>query len=174
MNLLPTTDIFNVSNIESMNVSSPDFKQLIVKLAQNANQQNLAINSKGSGTYSSLEDLSGNTYAIGTGSSATGVVNTAKGSYIKLITFGALPIASTAKSIAHGIPFTAAYKIIRISGGATNPTTQVYIPLPFSHPDSAAYGISLLVNATHVIVTTGTADWSAWTETFIFIEYVKY
>lgn len=160
MNLMPTTDIFNVNNIESINISSSEFKDLIVKLAQNANKQNLAINSKKSGVLSSLEDLSGCVYEN-------------NGSFHKMISFGALPTASATKSVAHGITFATAYKMVKIYGAATNPTTQSMIPLPFAHP-TAAQIISLQADATNVIVTTGATDYSAWTETFIFIEYLKY
>ena len=171
MNLLPTSDIFNVSNIESMKTT--ELKDLLVKLAQNATNQNIAINSKVSGIYTTLEDVTGSMYGIGTGTSLTAQVNVPKGSFNKLVVFGTLPTASATKSVAHGIPFTETYKIIKIYGGSTNPTTKSYIPLPFPHP-TAAKIISLEADATNVIVTTGATDYSAWEHTFVIIEYVKY
>lgn len=147
-----------------MSVGSPDFKELIIKLARNSTKQNWAINSKASGTFSTLEDLSGKTYIING-------VN--KGSYFKVVSFGALPGISATKTVAHGIPFDASYKIIDVYGGSTNPATLSYLPLPFPHP-TVAQIISLQADGTNVIVTTGATDYSAWTDTIIIIEYLKY
>jgi hypothetical protein len=60
--LLSTTEIYDVSEISSLDVKSKEFKELIIRLVMNANKQNLAINGKDTGIYDVLETVTGQTY----------------------------------------------------------------------------------------------------------------
>jgi hypothetical protein len=165
---LSTTQIFDVSDVRSMKVESPEFKELIIRLVMDANEKSIAINSKAIGNYDTLEQLSGKTYPPTSG-------QTPRNSYFKIINFGALPGSSTTKSIAHGITITAgsSFSVVNVYGAATNPTTMNFIPLPYSHPNAAVYAIALNADGTNVNITTGTNNWSAYTLTTVVIEYLK-
>ena len=85
-----------------------------------------------------------------------------------VIDFGALPNTAT-KSTAHGINVTANTRFTRIYGVANDPSTS-FIPLPFV--DTAGNSIELNVDATNVNVITP-ADYTAYTDTYIVLEYVE-
>ena len=93
--------------------------------------------------------------------------------YRKVIDFGALPNAAT-KSVAHGITTTATTVFTNIYGASTDPGASAItasIPLPFSSP-TLNENIKLNVDATNVNVTTG-IDYTAYTETYIILEYIQ-
>jgi len=91
--------------------------------------------------------------------------------YRTTVDFGALPNAGT-KTIVHGIDFTTTFMATKIYGAATDPTNKLYLPLPFATPTALNENISLSLDATNVIVTTG-INYSAYTKTVVVIEYVK-
>lgn len=85
--------------------------------------------------------------------------------YRMVIDFGALP-NTTSKSVAHNIQgITSDYRLTCAYGGATNPVTRQWLPIPND-------GILLENNSTTVTVTT-TSDRSAFTSTTIVLEYSK-
>lgn len=90
--------------------------------------------------------------------------------YRKVIDFGALPAAGT-KSVAHDITFDSDYRLTRLYGAATDPIGLNYIPLPYASP-TLNENISLNLDSTNVNVTVG-IDRSAFTDTYIVIEYTK-
>ena len=90
--------------------------------------------------------------------------------YRKVIDFGALPAAGSSTA-AHSISFDSNYRLTRLYGASSDPTGLLYIPLPYASP-TLANNIELSLDSTNVIVTVGT-DRSAFTTTYVVIEYTK-
>ena len=142
--------------------SSPQFKELIVKLHQNINSIAILLNLKDTGQYSPNEFVCGQQYALGDNPSQI---------FRKLINFGALPDTDT-KTIAHGIAPTVDAKFTRIYGAASDTTNRLYLPLPYAS-STAANNIELSVDATNVTIITG-SNRSAYASTFIVLEYMLF
>lgn len=90
-----------------------------------------------------------------------------------VVDFGALPNNST-KSVPHGITTTQDYSIIRLNGVATEPgvntlTEALSIPMD-GIPNNQR--ISLTMDVTNIIIETAT-DRTAFTRTFVVVEYIK-
>lgn len=167
---VPTTNVWDVSEIYSTDVTSPAFKELLVRLYQNLNKMALVTNVKDSGMYVDSEFVTSCQYFPSQSlSSATAQSPTLRPVFRKVVNFGALPNTAT-KSVAHGISPTASFTFTRIYGCSTNPSTS-YIPLPYAAP-VLADNIELNADATNVNVKTG-SNRTAYTVTYIILEYIK-
>lgn len=161
-----TTNVWDVSAIADIDVTSPEFKELLVRLYQNINNISVALNLKDSALYIDTEFLNGQQYF-----SILNDPNTTRMVFRKVVDFGALPNTAT-KSVAHGITVDANTTWTRIYGAATKPTVAYAgIPLPYASPTDANE-IELNVDATNVNVTTG-SDRTAYTRCYIVLEYLK-
>lgn len=174
---IPLSSMLDVTQIQSMDTKSQDFKELIVRLAQQANSHAMAINSRDTGSYDTSEQVSGKTFFPNpniAGSSGTQTPAN-RAVYRKTIYFGSLPGSSATISVPHGItiPTGSLFTITRIYGAATNPTTMSFIPLPYSHPNAAVYSIALNADATNVNITTGTNNYSGYTQAYVVMEFLK-
>jgi len=163
--LLSTTEIYDVSEISSMDVKSKEFKELIIRLVMNANKQNLAINSKNTGIRDVLETVTGQTFPP-----AVGRTTQRAGYSICFFDFGALPNAAP-KSLAHGLTVNADFMITNYWGVSADLVTNTYLKLPYSSA-VLANNIELNVTGANIVVTPG-SDRTAFTKTYIFIEYLK-
>lgn len=93
--------------------------------------------------------------------------------YRKVVDCGALPNTGV-KSVAHGITIDQNFSLIHMYGGATDPTATSItnaIPIPFAS-QVGAQAVAVEMDNTNVIITTG-SDRTAYTRTFITIEYIK-
>lgn len=118
-----------------------------------------SANTKELGTYMPYETATNQQYFVANDTTKT------RNTYRKVINFGALPNTAT-KMVAHGIPFTSQYQMLRIYGTATDPTGVFqYIPLPYPN-------ITMYATGTNVIVTTP-SNWSNFTLCTIVLEYAK-
>lgn len=167
---VPTTNVWDPSEIYSTEVTSPAFKELLVRLYQNLNTMALVTNVKDSAMYVTQEFVtSGQYFANPNLNSTTAQAPSLRGVFRKVINFGALPNTAT-KSVAHGIAPTASYTFTRIYGCATTPSTS-YIPLPYASP-VLVDNIELWADGTNVNVKTG-SNRTAYTVTYIVLEYIK-
>lgn len=166
--LLSTTEIYDVSEISSMDVKSKEFKELIIRLVMNANKQNLAINGKDTGIYDVLETVTGQTFPP-----VAGRTGQRAGYRICFFDFGALPNSPVTgpKTLAHGLTLNTALMVTNLWGMAADPVTNTYLKLPYASP-VLANNIELNVTGANIVVTTG-SDRTAFTKTYIFIEYLK-
>jgi hypothetical protein len=171
---IPTTQVWDVSEIKNIDVTKPEFKELLVRLYQNLNSMAVAINNKESSFYDVQETVKGQSFFANP--SATTAHPESRQTYNKLINFGALPNTGT-KTYPHGISIKRGYTFTRIYGCATQQTNTnpvlafESVPLPYSSP-VLADNIALYVDATTVGVITG-ANWSTYTDTYIILEYLK-
>lgn len=155
---VPTTQIWDVSDIKQMDVNSDEFKELLVRMYQNLNQIALGVNSRDIAEYNTQETVCGQTFYPNSTSKEQRSV------YRKTVDFGALPNATT-KSVAHGISFNSGCSVTRFYGGASNTSSLLYIPLPTT-------GVTLSADSTNISITT-TTNMSGYNLTYVVIEYLK-
>lgn len=167
---VPTTSVWDIDTLRSVDVTSPQFKELLVRLYQNINAIALSLNTRDAGYYDTQSFVNGQVFfpnpALNSGSNGT---PTFRQVLRKVINFGALP-NTTSKSVAHEIAMNGAFSFTRIYGCSTDPVALNFIPLPYPSL-VAADTIELSVDATNVTVTTG-SNWSAYTTTYIVIEWL--
>lgn len=168
---IPTTNIYDTSQIADLNID-PQFKELLVRLYQNLNIMALAVNQKETGFYPLQPFVTSKMYFPNPN---TGEPNYLRQEYRSVyrivINFGALPDTTT-KSVPHNLPITVGYTFVDIYGAASDTTDKLYIPLPYSS-NTPGDSIELSVNATDVVVTTG-SDRSNFTNTDIVLEYLQF
>jgi len=162
---IPTTFIWDVSEIERTDVSSDRFKELLVRLYQNINLIQATLNIKDSALYDTEEFVSGQTFFPGPDAgSNSGDASNRRQVYRKVIDFGALPNSAT-KSVAHEIDITSGYSFTRLYGAASDQSGLNFLAIPNS-------SITLSVDATNVNITTAAAL-SAYAITYVTLEYLK-
>lgn len=79
------------------------------------------------------------------------------------------------QTVAHGITFTENSFITALYGAATDPALSdlnAGIPLPFLDVGTLANGIQLDIDGTNINLTSS-ADYSAYTEAWVVVEYVQ-
>lgn len=164
---VPTTYIWNIEEIKTIDVNSDRFKELLVELYQNINMMQNVLNIKDSAYYDTNEFVNGQIFPPSPNASSSSVeaINRRQ-VFRKLIDFGALPNTAT-KTMAHNIDITAGYSFTRIYGTASDTTNLLYVPIPNANTD-----IRLSLSATNVIVTTS-ANYSTYDTTYIVVEYLK-
>ena len=170
--LLQNTQVWDVTEIKDVDVTKPEFKELLVRLYQNLNKMALTVNNKESSYYATFETIKGQAFFPNPLlNSSTPTTPEYRQTYNKTINFGALP-NNTTKSVSHGISVNTGYTFTRIYGTATNTTALTAIPLPYVDPGTLANGILLSVDGTNVNVKTA-ANYSAYNVTYIVLEYIK-
>jgi hypothetical protein len=165
-----TTNVWDVTQIYTTEVTSPEFKELLVRLYQNLNVMAQVVNIKDSGYYVLDEFLNGQKYFMNPAlNSTTSTQPTFRQVLRKVINFGALPNTAT-QSVAHGITINQSYTFTRIYGAASDTTGLTYLPLPYASV-VLANNIELFVDATNVNITTG-ANRSNYNVCYIVLEYI--
>lgn len=87
-----------------------------------------------------------------------------------VVDFGALPNTGT-KSLPHGVIFDANFTLVSISISATDPVNFLAFSLEY-WDNTGTSSITLNMDANNVNVIT-TSDYSAYTRSFIIIEYLQ-
>lgn len=168
---IPTNWIWDVQQLYQVEVTSPEFKELLVRLYQNINNMALVLNIKDSGYYNTSQFINGQLYFPNPAlNSSTAQTPEFRQVYRTVVNFGALPNTAT-KTSPHGITCNAQTSFTRIYGCASDPVGLTYIPLPYASA-TAADNIELFVDATNVNVITS-ANYSAYTITYIVLEYLQ-
>ena len=165
---IPTTTLFDVSEIQEIDVNSEQFKELLVRLYQTVNNIALATNLKETGYYLTQEFVTGGVYF-----NAANNFNLLRPIYRTVVNFGALPAAGT-KTVAHGIPaVTNAFSFVKLYAVSTDPTSVTFIPIPYVSASSVTDNLEIYADATNVYIITGGTDYSAYTTTYVVLEYLK-
>lgn len=169
---VPSTNIWDVEQLLSVDVQSPEFKELLVRLYQNINTICLALNIKDTGQYQLAEFVNGqNFFPNPANNTSTLQLANDRQVFRKVIDFGALPNATT-KDTAHGIFITTKTRFTRIYAVATNPGSA-FIPIPFVGvgPDVANQA-EISIGSVYVHITT---SWnaSAYTTCYVILEYIQ-
>lgn len=168
---VPTTNVWDVSQLYDIDVNTPQFKELLVRLYQNVNNIALVLNIKDTGYYVTSEFVNGQSFFPNpANNSTTATAPTLRQVFRKVVNFGALP-NNTTKSVAHHIPVTAGFTFTRIYGAASDTSGGHYIPIPYATP--VADDIALDVSTTDVTITTS-ADRTNFTVCYVVLEYIKF
>ena len=162
---IPTTSVWDVSQIYSTEVTKPEFKELLVRLFQNLNNMAVSVNGKDAGIYHTDEFVNGQTFFPNPAlNSMTSTKPTERQVYRKVINFGVLP-NNASTQIAHGLTMTPSVSMTRMYGAATDPVGLNYVAIPNTD-------IKLVANNQYVTITT-TANYSAYTICYVVLEYLK-
>ena len=164
---VPTTNVWDVDSLQSVDVQSPEFKELLVRLYQNVNNIALVLNTKDSGYYVPSEFVNGQVLFP----DPITMNQNMRQIFRLLVNFGALP-NTAAKSVAHGLTPNSSWVFTRIYACATDPSGFNYIPIPYASP-TLANSIELSVNSTNVTITTG-SDRTNFTICYVIVEYAKF
>lgn len=173
---LPTTDVFDRSTIDAININSPEFKDFLVRLYQTTNNISIMVNIKDTGYYDTQEFVNGQLFfPVKTLSSQTSQAPEFRQVFRTVVDFGALPNAAT-KSVAHGIDINTVtdnnlYTFTRIYATASDTTGYTYLPIPYASA-TAANVIDLSVTATNVVITTG-VNRVNYDTCYVILEYLK-
>ena len=165
-----TTDIYDSKIIADIDINSPEFKDFLVRLQQRTNTLALYQNNKVAGIFSLDEQINGKQYFQTVQGSGTGQQSQIQRQvYHKTYNLGALP-NNMATPYPTGLAIDSNWIATAIYGTATNPGVAM-IPLPFASP-IAAENIKLEVIGTNIVITTA-MNYSAFTVTYVTLEYVK-
>ena len=170
---VPTTDIWDVSQVYSTDFDSPgQMQELFVRLYQNLNNMSLSLNARDAGYYDTMEFLNSQVFFPNPAlNSSTATTPSYRSVFRKVINFGILPNAAGTKSVPHGIVCSPATSFTRIYATATDPINFVYLPIPYAS-SVLANNIELNVDGTNVNITVG-VDRSAFTICYVVLEYLQ-
>lgn len=168
---IETTSVYDITQLASTDVNTPEFKQFIIKLTRNLNKVATLLNIKDTGYYPRTEFVNGQLFFPDPNlNSLDPQPPTYRQVYRLLINFGALPNTAT-KNIAHNLTITSNWTFTRIYGAASDTTGNNYLPLPYAST-VLANNISIDVDGTNVIITTG-ANRSNFNASYVILEYIK-
>lgn len=167
-----TNFVWEIQEIQQVDISSPEFRQLLVRLYQNIGKMALVLNIKETGQYPTQEFVSGKQFFPNPNNNSTTLAAPAlRQGLRKVINYRiALPNTGTA-TIPHGIVCTTSTSIIEVIAGSSDQTGFNYISLPYASP-TLANNIEIRADATNVYITTG-SNRSNFNQTYIFLEYLQ-
>lgn len=161
---VPTTNIWDVSQLYELDVNSAEFKELLVRLYQNVNTIAIVLNTKATGYYINEEFVSGKLFFNPNSNDPLLL----RPGFIKTINTGALGAGVTA--VNHDIAVTNTFKWMFIYGAATDTNTVVGYPLPFA--GAAGNNIEVSVTATQVLINNNSGV--TFTDSQVTLEYCKF
>ena len=160
---VPTTNVWEVARLYEVDVNSPDFKELLVRLYQNVNNIAISLNTKATGYYINEEFVSGKLFY----NPASNDPLELRPGYLMAVNTGALGAGVT--SIDHNIAVTNTFHWMFIYGAATNTGALVGYPLPFA--GATGNNIEVSVTATQVVINNSSGV--TFTDSQVTLEYCK-
>ena len=190
---IPTTQVWDTSEIYEAKGVSEDLRELLVRMYQNLNNMAMAVNKKDTGIYHTDEFVCGQTFFPNPAySSSSTTTPTLRQIYRKVIRWqnadgsdkalpngaGAPPGVLTQQ--AHGIPLGGDYMFTRIYGTSFDSTNGVWFPVPYFSGTNILsagnyydkYAIELWVDLVNVNIVVY-RDRTMHTRTFVVLEYMK-
>jgi hypothetical protein len=161
---VPTTNVWDVARLYDVEVNSPEFKELLVRLYQNVNNIAIVLNSKSTGYYINEEFVSGKSFFNPTSNDPLDL----RPGFIMSVNTGALGAGVT--TINHNITVTNMFQWMFISGAATNTGTLVGYPLPFA--GATENNIEVSVTATQILINNNSGV--TFTNSQVTLEYCKF
>lgn len=175
---IPTTTIYDVSEIYEIQVTDPAFKELIVRLYQSVANISQVLNVAEKGYYVRNEFVTGSLlFPNPANTSLTPTPANARQGWRNTILVSSFPATGTL-TIPHLIPVQPAFTFFKIYGTANLPSTinvpmtGSYLPVPYLDVTTSANNIQLRADNTNIYITTGGTNYSAYTGTVI-LEYIK-
>lgn len=161
---VPTTGSFDIQQLQEVNVNTPEFKQLLVRLYETVNTIALAVNAKDTAYYPEEEFNTGGILFNGNIAQALQQPQI----FRRRVTTGAL--GAGVKNVAHGLNPTAIWRAVAIYGAATDSTGPTFWPLPFA--GVGVGNISVTIGATNVTINNNSG--STFTDSYVIFLYVKF
>lgn len=168
-----TTNVWDVTQIYQTEVTSPEFKELLVRMYQNLNLMSTVLNIKDSAYYDRSEFVNGQLwFANPANNSSTGTKPTFRQVYRQVYLLP--PFTAGTSSIAHGITITPNTTFTRIYGVANDtsmfPLCNFY-PLPYVGP--SGNDITLKVNQTNIVVIDIDGIFPGVNPIYVVLEYIQ-
>lgn len=161
---VPTTNVWDVARLYEVEVNSPEFKELLVRLYQNVNNIAIVLNTKATGYYLNEEFVSGKLFFNPVSNDPLEL----RPGYLMAVNTG--PLGAGVTTINHGIAVTDTFHWMFIYGAATNTTTLVGYPLPFA--SATNNNIEVSVTATQVLINNNSGV--TFTDSQVTLEYCKF
>ncbi len=160
-----TTSVFDVSRLYEVEVTSPEFKELLVRLYQQVNNLSISSNNKISGYYIQEEFITSSNYFNPNSSDPLQL----RPEFRKTFNIGALGAGVT--NFAHNLAITNTWQFTHIYGAASDNVGFNYYPLPFASA-GGANNIELRVNAANIVITNNSGI--NFTSCIVTLEYLKF
>lgn len=167
---ISTTDVWEISRLQDIDVNSEEFKLLLVRLYQNVNNIAIALNLKESGIYPLTQFVTGQQYF----STDPNNPNDTRSVFRLTLNIGSLGAGVT--TVAHGLPIApnfptpTTWTFVHIYGAATDSVNGNYYPLPFASAGGAA-NIELRADNTDVVITNNSGV--NFDRCYVVLEWVK-
>lgn len=161
---IATTDVWEISRIQEVDVNSEEFKLLLVRLYQNVNNIAIALNMKDSALYPLTQFVNGQQYF----STNPANPNDLRTVFRIVVDVGALPAGVT--TVPHTLPIQMQWTFTRIYGAATDTIGGNYYPLPFASA-GGANNIELRADNTNVVITNNSGV--NFQRCYVVLEWVK-
>lgn len=160
---IQTTQVWDIGALYDVQVSSPEFKDLLVRLYQQVNNVALAVNLKDTGYYMTQEFVNGQQYF-----STTNNPNTLRSVFRLVVNTGAL--GPGVNTTAHGLTIGATWSFTRIYGTATDIAGGNFFPLPWASA-AGATNIELAVGNANIVITNNSG--LTFATSYVVLEYIK-
>ena len=149
---VPTSNVWDVSQIFALEDESPELKELLVRLYQNLNLMSISLNTRDAGYYDTSEFVNGQLWFPNPlYNSSTQTAPAYRQDYRKVFNIPtSIGIPLIGLTIPHGITLTPKTTFTRIYGTANDTINQAYLPLPFV--STTGSGIELFVNGPNIII----------------------
>jgi len=145
-----------------------DWDQGKISLVEHLKKISNGVNTREIGYFLDEELLTGKQYpSVGTVSETS---EQYRSSFRMLVDFGTLPNTGT-KTVAHNITVDANFTLTQLYAAATDPVAFTSLPIPYAS-NIAGDSISLSMDATNVIITTG-SNRTNFTRCYVIIEYLQ-
>lgn len=158
------TPVFDVSRLYEVEIGSPEFRELLVRLAQQTNNISLVLNDKTSGYYLLEEFVTGSKYFNPNSPNPLQL----RPEFAKTFNIGPIPPGALAP-IPHGLAITNTWQFTEIYGAASDNVGFNYYPMPFA---AAGASIELRVTAANIIIVNNTLV--NFTSAIVTLKYLKY
>lgn len=158
-----TTQVWDVSALYDVEVTSPAFKELLVRLYQQINNMALSLNLKDTGYYITQEFVNGQQYF-----STTNNQNTLRSVFRLVVDTGAL--AAGVNTVAHGLTIGTTWSFTRIYGVATDIAGGNFCALPWASA-GGANNIELAVGNANIVITNNSGF--TFAKSYVVLEYIK-
>ena len=159
---LPTTTVFDTSQIQSLQGVSEELKQLLVVLYQAVNNISIAANAKETGIYNLQEFVNGKVFFD---PNPVSLNSQPRSNFRKVFYLTNLPPGVTAFN--HLIPLTASYSFTNMWGMANDTIGFNYYPINAG----GAATISINGNLTQLVITNNTAV--TFNVVYVYVEYLQ-
>ena len=178
-NFIPTSQIWDVSEILSNNTISPEMKKVFVKMYQKLSEMAMAVNNRESGVHDTQEHVCGKLYFPKPGlTSASGQTPVQRGVIRKdFIWSDALGVSKSLPNaaqdtMAHGITFDANTILVDIWAVASDHTHGMYIRIP--HVDCKLGTIGIWATNSDIVIDCCGFDGTDYTDVYVGIEFIRF